>query len=332
MPAMYETNQTGKRQEILDAVFNIDPAETPFLSWLASGKKPEQSLCTWQAEVYPDVASTGVLDGTAATSPSRVDRYTLTGCVQHFRREWGVTKRAELTTIAGIKSEAAHQMMHAMKLLKRMIEQQFLSSDDSAEESGSTPWTTRGVLKWLQATAQANHPVNAALRPAAGALYTAAFADLTETLFRGLLETASLARKSPVNLDGFVGLQLKAKMDDFTNIFPTSSGANAPRTVYQIRDNSTLENVVDRLVFSAGEVRLHIAHLIDYNTSTGAAGSLSSKTGAFLDKSMWDVGYMAKPANTNLAEDGSGPKGFVDAFAVNRCKNPLGQVKVQPSS
>jgi len=332
MPAMFEANQVGKRQEILDKVFNIDPAQNPFLSWLATGKKPEQSLATWQAEVYPDVASTGVLDGTAATAPARVDRHTLTGCVQQFRREWGVTKRAELTNIAGIRSEAAHQMMHAMKLMKRMMEQQFLSADDSAEESSPTPWTTRGALEWLKASAQANHPVPAALRPAAAALYTGAFASLTESAFRGLLEAASLARKSPVNLDGFVGLTLKATLDDFTNVFPTSTGANAPRTVYQIRDNSTLQNVVDRLVFSAGEVRLHIAHLIGYTTSTGAAGTYSQKTGVFLDKDMWDVGYMAKPANTNLAEDGSGPKGFIDAFAVLRCKNPLGQVKVQPSS
>lgn len=330
MPSMYEVNQVGKLQEILPAVFNIDPELTPLLSWLATGKKPENSLMTWQAEVYPDVASTGVLDGTPATSPKRIDRELLTGCVQHFRQEWGVTKRANLTSVAGIAEEAGHQRMAAMLQLKWQMEQQFLSATDSSVESGATPWTTRGALEWLKASAQTNHPVPASLRPAAAALYTGAFASLSETAFRTLLETASLAKKGTVTLAGFVGLTLKATLDDFTNVFPTSS--TAPRTVYQVRDNNQYLNSVDVLVFSAGSVTLAVSHHVGRTTSTGAKGTYSDKSGVFLDKSMWDVGYMQKPSNTNLAEDGSGPHGFIDAFAGLRCKNPLGQVKVAPTS
>lgn len=330
MPAMYETNLTGKLQEILDAVFNIEADQTPFLSWLTVGKRPEQSLATWVSETYPDVASTGIIDGTPATTPDRVDRYTLTGCVQHFRREWGVTKRANLTSTAGVREEAGHQRLNAMLLLKRMMEQQFLSTDESQEESGGTPWTTRGAFKWLQDSAQSTHAVNAALRPAAGASYTGALASLTEALFRDCLEAAANAKKGPLNLMGFADLQLKAYMDDWTNIIPTAASATA-RTVYQVRDNSEYLNMVDRLRFSAGTTTIAVSHFLKRTTSTGAAPAVSGN-GLFLDRTMWDVGYMQKPGNTNLAEDGSGPKGFVDAMAVLRCKNPLGQVRVLPAS
>lgn len=326
MASMYETNLAGKRQEILDNVFNIEQEATPFLSMLKVGKTPDASLATWIAEVYPDVASTGVLDGVAATTPSRVDRQTLTGCVQQFRQEWGVTQRAQITKVAGVKDEAGHQMLAAMLLLKRQMEQQFLSADDCSVESGQTPWTTRGVFSWLANAAQTNYPVPASLRPASAVAYASALSSMTESSIRTMLEAAAAARKGPVNLDGFVDLNVKAVLDDFTNVHPVSSSTSQPRTVYQVRDNKSYQNMVDTLVFSAGIVRAQVSFFLYRTTSTGAAGA--NNYGVFIDRNMWDVGYMAKPANTNLAPDGSGKKGFVDAFALLRCLNPLGQCYV----
>jgi hypothetical protein len=332
MPAMYEANLVGKRQEILDAVFNVEAAETPFLSSLKAGKKPLQMLASWIAEVYPAVASTGIIDGTPASSPARVDRYELQGCAQFFRREWGVTTLAEVTETAGVKDEAGHQMMAAMLLIKRMIEQQFLSADDAAAQDGATPWGCRGVLAWLQTAAQTNYPVNAALRPGSGVIHTGTVAALTETVFRTMLDAAYPVTKSPLTLDGHVGVDLKAHFDDWTNIFPVASTTSQPRTVYQGRDAKAYESQVDFLKFSTGLIRLQLNPYIAVTTSTGAATAYTPKSGVFLNSKMWDVGYLLKPANTNLAKDGSGTKGFIDAVALLRCLNPLGQLKVYSNS
>jgi hypothetical protein len=330
---MYETNQIGKRQEIIDDIFNIEAAETPLLSMLKVGPTPNQMLATWVAEVYPDVSSTGVLDGTAATTPARVDRYLIQGCAQHFRREWGVTTLVKLTNAAGVgRNEAGHQMMLAMLLLKRQMEQQFLSADDAAAESGATPWTCRGVFEWLKATAQTNYPVDSNVRPAAAALYTGAYASLDQDAFRTALIAAAAARKGPVNLTGFVGQTLKSKIDDWTNVYPVASTSSQPRMQYVVQGNSKLQNVVDQLRFSAGKVDLVESFFLTRTTSNRAEGTYSAQSGAFLDMSMWEVAYLQKPANTNLAADGSGKKGYVDAVAILKCKNPLGQVKVQPTS
>jgi hypothetical protein len=332
MASMYESAQVGKRQEILDKIFNVEAQDTPFLSMLTTGPQPNQMLSTWVGEVYPDVASTGVLDGTAATSPAKVDRYLISGTAQHFRREWGVSTLANLTNVAGVgRNEAGHQMMLAMLLMKRMINQQFLSNDDCAAESGATPWTCRGAFKWLDDAAQTNYPVPSQLRPS-GCEYTGALASLDESGFRNLLEAAFTARKGQVDLTGFVGVDLKAIIDDWTNVYPVASSTSQPRSVYNIKDNKTYQSMVDFLRFSVGNVKLVMENYLYRTTATGAAGTHSGKMGLFLDMSMWQVCYLQKPANTNLAPDGSGKKGFVDAVAILKCLNPLGQIKVECAS
>lgn len=333
MASMYESAQVGKRQEIIDDIFNVEADETPFLSMLKVGKAPNQLLASWVGEVYPDVASTGVLDGTAATTPLSVDRHLLQGCGQHFRRQWGVTTLADLTNAVGVsRDEAGHQMMLAMLLLKRQMEQQFLSADDAAAENGGTPWTCRGVFEWLISGAQGNYPTPSALRPAAACLYTGAFASVTQDAFRTLMINAAAARKSTVALTGLVGQDLKAAIDDWTNIYPVASTSSQPRMTYTVAGSNVVKNFVDRLVFSAGTADVAVSHFLTRTTSTGAAGTYSTKNGVFLDMNMWECAYMKKPANTNLALDGSGRKGFVDAVAILKCLNPLGQVSVECSS
>jgi hypothetical protein len=122
---------------------------------------------------------------------------------------------------------------------------------------------------------------------------------------------------------------VKQIFDDFTNVYAVASTTSQPRTVYNVQGTGTYENMVDMLKTSWGNVRLHLVTRIYRTTSTGAAGA--GKYGLFLSRKQWDLGYMAKPANTNLAADGSGPKGFIDAFATMRCLNPLGQMAIAAS-
>lgn len=336
MSAMYETNQVGKRQEILPDVFNIESDATPLLSMLKVGKEPAASLMTWQAEVFPAVASTGVLDGTAVSSYNRVDRYLLTGCTQQFRQAWAVTTRAENTQIAGVPDEAGRQMMLAMLLLKRQIEQQISSTDDCAVENGGTPWTTRGAFEWIKATAQSTYPVDAALRNDANAIHTGSViaSTLTQAAFQALLAAAYGEKRQSLDLDLICGASLKGTIDSYTEIWPLASTTNQPMARYNHGDGTTYEKVVDVLRFSFGTVRTHLSTFLAVTTSTGAATAYSPCSGLGLDLSQWDIGYMAngKPANVNLPPDGSGKRGFVEAFAGLRCRNNRGQIKILSNS
>ena len=333
MPAMNEAAQVGKRQEIADQIFNIEADATPMLSSLKTGKMPNQMLATWVGEVFPDVASTGVLDGTAATTPTRVDRYLLQGAAQHFRREWGVSTLAQLTNTAGVnRDEAGHQAMLALLLLKRMIEQQLGSADDAAVENGSTPWTSRGVFSWLSASAQTNLAVPASLRPAAGCNLTTAMASVTENILRGAFEAAFAAKRSYLNLRGFVGYDLRAAIDDLTNVYPAASTSSQPRTIYRVERNDSFELSVDKIRFSVGEASLITTTFLGVDTSTGAASAYTPKSGVFIDPKQWELAYLQKPALTTLPPDGSGKKGYADAVAILKCLNPLGQISLYSNS
>lgn len=333
MAAMTEAAQVGKRQEILDDIFNIQPEATPVLSLLKKGNVPNQMLATWQAEVYPDIASTPEVDGAAVSSYERVDRHLLQGYGHFFRRSWAVTKLAQLTNVAGIgRNEAARQLKIAMLLLKRMIEQQILSEDDTQADNGTVGFRMRGMGSWLANSAQSVLPVPSAIRPASATIYTGALADLTENGFRTALEAAYEAKKSPLKLTGIVGVDLKAIIDDWTNVYPVASSTSQPRTTYRVDGNSVYQSNVTQVRFSVGEASLMLSEFIARTTSDGTADATSRKKGYFVDTSMWDLSYMEKPANTNLPPDGSGIRGYIDAVAILRCYNPLGQIHIKCAS
>ena len=332
MPAMTELAQVGKRQEIADQIFNIQPEATPMLSILKKSGMPKQMLSTWQSEVYPDIASTGVVDGTPVTTYERIDRYLLRGYAHYFRRPWAVTTLANLTEIAGAgRNEAGHQLKAAMLLIKRMIEQQILSGDDTQADSGSVGYEMRGMGSWLDDSAQAVLPVDAAIRPATANIYTGALASYTENSFRTQLESGYTEKKSALNLVGVVDKDLKAIVDDWTNVYPVASSTSQPRTVYRVEGNETYSNIVSQIKFSTGEASLMLSEFIDRDTSDGTADTIPGN-GYFIDPKMWDLCYMSKPANTNLPPDGSGRRGYIDAVAIARCFNPLGQLKVDCAS
>jgi len=329
MPAMTEAAQPGKRQELRDEIVNIEAEATPFISSLSKGEQPNQMLCSWPAESLPNVASTGVLDNTPVTTFNRVNRYLLQGTCQHFRQPWAVSTLANITNAAGVgRNEKGRQRKLAMLLVKRQMEQQFLSDSDAAVESGATPFTARGVFSWLANAQQTNLAVPSAMRPASATRYNGALTSFTPDEFRAILLAAYTAKKSPLKLDGFVGRSLKAVIDDFTRVHPVSSSTSQPQTIYRVDGNSEFMNVVDQLGFSFGKIRVQLSEFLLRTVADGAESSSTPKAGAFLDLSQWDLGYLAPMANTDLPPDGSGVRGFIDAVAIARCLNPLGQPTV----
>ncbi len=333
MPAMTEIAQVGKRQEIADKIWNIQPEATPVLSSLKKGPTPKQMLATWQSEAYPDVSSTPEVDGKPVQSYERVDRHLLQGYGHYFRRSWAVTTLADLTEVAGVgRDEAGRQLAASMLLMKRMIEQQILSNDDTQADNGTVGYGMRGMFKWLSASAQSVLPVPSAIRPAATNSYTGAFASFNEAALRAMFTSMFKERKSELNLTAYFALTLREVVDDWTNVYADAPSTSQPRTQYTVVGNQELINNVTRVKFTSGQMTLHTSDFLNRDTATGAVQTYSSKSGVIIDPTMWDIAYMKNVANTNLPPDGSGKRGFVDAVAVLRCFNPLAQGYVLPSS
>lgn len=318
---IYETNLVNKRNAIPDEVFNIEQGVTPVFSMLAKQNVGANMLGQVTLEKFPAAASTGILDGAPVTTVAYVARESADVCGQHFRRPWGVTTLAELTSTFGVANEAGNQKLWAMQILKRMIEVQICSATDCAAESGATPWTTRGILSWLSPSAQTTRPVPSNFRPASASQYTGSMttAAFTDTALKALMAAAFGEKNAPLNLDLFVGATCKTVIGEMTQADPYRKDG--------------LDTVYDRVMlvdFDFGTCRVHLSPFIAWDTSTGLATSYSPLSGFGIDKGQWSWEWLKGkvPANTNLPEDGSGSRGYVDAVGRLWSKNPQGQISI----
>lgn len=334
MPAMFESAQPAKREELDDEIYNVEAAETPFLSSInRKGKKPNQMICQWVAEAYPVAALTGIVDGTDVSTYNSTSRSVIEGVSQWFRYPWMVAKLASLTNAAGVgRDEAGHQATLALMTLKRMMEARFCGTGECQVESGATPYETRGAFLWVQNSEQSLKPVPAAFRPSSSCAYTSAVASFTESMFMDMLIAAYASTKSALNWRGFVGRDLRKVMDLWTARDPTASTTAQPTKVYDAGKANQVSTYVDRFVFSVGVVTSHLTPHLAIDEATGADTAYTPKSGLFIVPKMWDVAFMQPIAVERLQDLGGGPRGYVDAVGVLRCKNPLGSCYVLTNS
>lgn len=338
MPGIDTESQVGKVEDVSDIIFNVTAEETPFTSMVRKGTNMNQEVASFQMEKTPAAAFDGILDGADVDSFEGVVRETAIAVSQEFRRSWKVSQRAEVNKVHGLGSagEKAHQKVLAMQTLKKMMERQFCSNGNSQRQSGQSVFRTRGAISWLSATAQASDPVPANFRPG-----TAAVADgttvaaVTESAFNTLLSNMFDATEGGKKvLQGLVGTLLKNQFDSFGAIADAgASFATFPvRTFNNDSKDKTLIRVIDHLIFSAGEVWLHLTPFLMCTQATGASSASTSRSGIFLAMDSWEVRFQQKPEMHELENQGGGPRGYVNAMAALVCYNPLESTYVTAAS
>lgn len=142
---------SGIREDIADAVFNISPTETPFISSIGKGKA-KNTYVEWQVDDLDTATeNNAVVEGDdtsadAVTATSRVGNYT-----QLMDKVVQVSSTNQAVKMAGRKGELSYQVAKRGKELKRDIEKMALSTNASAAGDGtSTPRKSAGVGAWLQ--------------------------------------------------------------------------------------------------------------------------------------------------------------------------------------
>ncbi len=140
----------GNREDLSDIIYDISPAETPFLSKIpkskATGVKHE-----WQTHSLTAASATNkVLEGDDATT----DAATVTARVYNYRqisdKVARVTGTQEVVDKAGRRSEMAFQMEARMKELKRDVESRLLSNIASAAGDATTAPECAGAQAWIK--------------------------------------------------------------------------------------------------------------------------------------------------------------------------------------
>lgn len=140
----------GNREDLADIIYDISPAETPFLSAIpktkATGVKHE-----WQTHSLTAASGTNkVLEGDDATT----DASTTTARVYNYRqisdKVARVTGTQEAVNKAGRRSEMAFQMEARMKEIKRDVETRLLGNYASVAGNATLEPECAGLQAWVK--------------------------------------------------------------------------------------------------------------------------------------------------------------------------------------
>lgn len=326
MAQVMEVTQIGKRESFADLIAVAESEKTPYTSMLDKRKRPDQMDHSWQMKGYRVAGHQGVIDGVDATNFNFTPR-SRTHC--YSQKIWdpvAVSDLAEEAEVAGVKSgEMAAQIADAFVTASQIIERRCLSTYDTiAQNAPANGYETRGIFSWLQTTPQTTFPVPTTFQPNANQIYTGTLANFGETTLLGLARAAAKRRKGPCTVKGFVGIDLKAKINDFTRYDATVAGVTNVRRFNQNAEDKAVVNIIDRVVLDTGTIELHPSFFLATNSVDGSNSANTDLSGAFIDMEMVGLAYTRLPRVFKLPYGGGGWKAVVDAIFLHMVDNPVG--------
>ena len=222
----------------------------------------------------------------------------------------------------------AKAVTKSLEQIKRSMEAAFCSDQESQEQSGASPYLTRGLGKWIQNGAQTDLPVAAAYRTPTASVNTTATASLTEANVQDVLQSIYEQTGKVSTYSLICGPNLKRAFTGFTRTqFASTNVASAIRTLNQDAEAKKITSTVDIFEGDFGTLELIPSLFLAKNAST--AEQLSR--GYVLDMDMVELRYNRKPRFQELEDRGGGSRGIVDAICALCVKSPLGLGKFDPA-
>jgi hypothetical protein len=339
MAATLITSQTGIRQDLSDLIAVVDAKTCPVISMAKKGAEPINPLTQWQADAFnAATVPAGVLSNTDVSSSDFVDnaanRVLLSARIQKFREVPSVDDLAQhVSEVAGIgkKKEMARAVSKSLEQMKRSMEAAFCSDQEGVEQSGATPYKTRGLGKWIQNGAQSDLPVNSAYRTPTASINTTVTASLTENNIQDMLQSLYEQTGKAQTYSLVCGPALKRQFTAFTRTqFASTNVASAIRVLNQ-KDSSKIVSSVDIFEGDFGTLEL-IPSLFLAKDATVNAAAVQNGRGYVLDMDMVELRYNRKPRFQELEDRGGGPRGIVDAICALCVKSPLALGKFAPTA
>lgn len=330
-------NIVGNQEDWAAFVTNVEEEAAPFMDWLPTGPKPVNTLLSYQAEKYRDPVVNAHKDATPVTGflSAGDSRARLKALIQYFTKAASVsTLNQDVTNIAGINDELAHEIVKQTSELTFDMEAAFLEDNDGQEDTGAQPYKTRAVGSWVSSSAQALYPVPSAfLTPAASAITTAT-GSITEDALLNVFESMGTITKSKGSITAFVAPKAKRVFNNMPLFTPASTlvggtPTGATGVVYNKGDVNTVGRVAERYITDYGTVELRISW-----RTMALTGSATEKnyTTYFLHRDMWELRWNKKPMWMRKTYEGGSYEAFCEAIAMLVCKNPHGEGKWAPTS
>ena len=193
----------GNREDLSNAIYNIDPFDTPVVS-LARRRNATNRTFDWQTEFLPAVDKNNAQDeGFELVRTASQPTVRLTNVTQISKRDATVAGSQEASNAAGKGSEMAHQLALRSKVLKSDIEA-IASGRQARADGDDTPTArkTEAIAHWIGRAADKNAVASAhvfgytatGLPTTATAAFTAVAGvnqvEFTELLLGNALEAA----------------------------------------------------------------------------------------------------------------------------------------------
>jgi hypothetical protein len=313
-------NRTGDnvREDFLDAIENIAPTATPFMSGIGRASCDDVFTSWLQDTLAEPDDGNAAKDGDDIGADTSARARRVGNACQISRKNIIVTGRAEKVDKAGRSSELAYQVAKAGKALKRDMEAILTGNQSALLDSDGN---TASLLGSLQACFRAGvdpEDTTCLVGAGAGALggvgtdglpnaYTPGTArTLTQTLLDTVIEACYVNGGEPDTI--MVNPANKRKISEY--LFTSSARVAALYSdVGQPRGDSqgTALGAVDVYISDFGQLRIVPNRFLGYKRNAGNPSTTSS--GVFvLDMSKWAVGYLRPFSTKKIAPTGDAEK------------------------
>lgn len=218
--------QVGIREDLSDAIYNIAPTDTPFLSTIQKGKKAANRVIEWQTDTLAaDDGSIAVIEGADATDRTFTATVRLKNHTQLQDRAIKISSAADAVTAAGRDTETGYQVMKRTKELKRHQENRLCGNWKSDDGSAATARQCAGFEAWITtndsrgtvgATAGTQGGYSGGEVAAATDNSSSGLRTFTETLYKGRVKACwDEGGEDSITL---LGSALKQKLSSFSGI------------------------------------------------------------------------------------------------------------------
>jgi hypothetical protein len=142
-------NATANREDLSNAIYNIDPFDTPIMS-ASRRRNAKARTFDWQTENLPTVDTDNAqVEGFELARSASTPTVRLSNVTQISKRDATVTGSQEASDPAGKASEMGHQMAMKSKVLKSDIEAILSGRQARNDGDDTTARRTEAVAHWI---------------------------------------------------------------------------------------------------------------------------------------------------------------------------------------
>ena len=311
------------REDLRDAIYNIAPTATPFMTKCATGKATN-TYTEWQIDDLHSVdPSNARVDGADAGADQSAPSVRVGNTLQISDKRIRISGRAETVNKAGRKSEMAYQMAKASRSIKRDMEATLTGNQGALAGDSSTASLLAGLRTWLvtnmeSAAGTVNTGYSAAPGPAAATPGTARNPEwnFIDTVIRKCYDSGG----EPDTM--LVTPTMKQLVSNY--LFSSSARvaalySDAGQTERTLKANAA----VDVYISDFGVLQIVPDRFLGHN------GTVADDSNIYiLDMSMWEVSYLRNFRTKKLAitGDAESKQLLVDYTLVSRNEAASGAV------